>query len=201
MSFIYVIHFLYWNHLTDLIIHSRSNRSNKSNRNNSGDGNARPFVAVNAVVSVGLFDQNLDQNIDLGWPGLAWVKLWAGQSQKPWTGPGSSPGLGPGQALGKLAHLSFFRQVASKECIFKQFWWTNAFCVARWLQKGVFVSSFDEKGILGHFFDIFRNFSFWPLLRPKNIASLDKGHGQPWPTMIGHGLVMFLIRKRGQNEK
>ena len=87
MNFIYVIHLLYWNQLTDLIIHSRSNRSNKSNRNNSGDGNnkgaralrARPFgVAVNAVVSVVLFDQNLDQKIDLGWPGsspgLAQVK-------------------------------------------------------------------------------------------------------------------------------
>ena len=36
MNFIYVIHLLYWNQLTDLIIHSRSNRSN---RNNSGDGN------------------------------------------------------------------------------------------------------------------------------------------------------------------
>ena len=35
MNFIYVIHLLYWNQLTDLIIHSRSNRSNKSNRNNS----------------------------------------------------------------------------------------------------------------------------------------------------------------------
>ena len=55
MNFIYVIHLLYWNQLTDLIIHSRSNRSNI---NNSGDGKnkgarARPFVvAVNAVVSV-----------------------------------------------------------------------------------------------------------------------------------------------------
>ena len=28
--------------------------------------------------------------------------------------------LGPGQALGKLAHFSFFRQVASKRCIFEQ---------------------------------------------------------------------------------
>ena len=58
MNFIYVIHLLYWSQLTDLIIHSRSNRSNI---NNSGDGNnkggerfARPpfVVAVNAVVSV-----------------------------------------------------------------------------------------------------------------------------------------------------
>ena len=73
----------------------------------------RPFVvAVNAVVSVVLFDQNLDQKIDLGWPGLAWVKPWAGPA---------SPGLGPGQTLGKLAHLSFVRQVASKRCIFEQF--------------------------------------------------------------------------------
>ena len=56
----------------------------QNNRNSSGDGNnegarARPFgVAVNAVVSVVLFDQNLDQKIDLGWPGsspgLAQVK-------------------------------------------------------------------------------------------------------------------------------
>ena len=80
MNFIYVIHLLYWNQLTDLIIHSR-------NRNNSGDEHnkgarakrARPFiVSVPAVVSVVLFDQNLDQKIDLGWPGsspgLAQVK-------------------------------------------------------------------------------------------------------------------------------
>ena len=73
------------------------------------------MVAVNAVVSVVLFDQNLDQKIDLGWPGLAWVKPWAGPA---------SPGLGPGQVLGKLAHLSFF---------------------ARLLQKGAFLSSFDEQ--------------------------------------------------------
>ena len=49
---------------------------------------------------------------DMGRPGLAWVKPWAGPA---------SPGLGPGQALEKLAHLSFFRQVASKRCIFDQF--------------------------------------------------------------------------------
>ena len=65
-----------------------------NNRNSSGDGNdrgaralrarARPFaVAVNAVVSVVLLAQNLDQKIDLGWP-------W------------SSPELGQGQALGKI---------------------------------------------------------------------------------------------------
>ena len=61
---------------------------------------ARPFVvAVNAVVSAVLFDQNLDQKIVPGWPGLAWVKPWAGPA---------SPGLGPGQVLGKLTHLSFF---------------------------------------------------------------------------------------------
>ena len=55
----------------------------------------RPFVvSVPAVVSVVLFDQNLDQKIDLGWPGLAWVKPWAGPGQalgwakvKPWAGP------------------------------------------------------------------------------------------------------------------
>ena len=71
----------------------------QNNRNNSGDGNdkgararfarARPFVvAVNAVVSVVLFDQNLDQKIDLGWPGsspgLAQVKPWAGPGSSPW---------------------------------------------------------------------------------------------------------------------
>ena len=35
MNFIYVIHLLYWNQLTDLIIHSRksSNRGNRSNKN------------------------------------------------------------------------------------------------------------------------------------------------------------------------
>ena len=61
---------------------------------------ARPFaVSVPSVVSVVLFDQNLDQKIDLGWPGLAWVKPWAGPGQalgwarvKPWAGPWSSPG-------------------------------------------------------------------------------------------------------------
>ena len=31
MNLIYVIHLLYWNQLTDLIIHSTSNRSNRSN--------------------------------------------------------------------------------------------------------------------------------------------------------------------------
>ena len=49
---------------------------------------------MNAVVSVVLFDQNLDQKIDLGWPGLPWGKPWAGPGQalgwakvKPWAGP------------------------------------------------------------------------------------------------------------------
>ena len=85
------------------------------------------MVAVNAVVSVVLFDQNLDQKIDLGWPGLAWVKPWAGPA---------SPGLGPGQVLGKLAHLSFL--------------------FARLLQKGAFLSSFDQTlaNFLGHFFEV-----------------------------------------------
>ena len=50
---------------------------------------ARPFiVSVPAVVSVVLFDQNLDQKIDLGWPGsspgLAQVKPWAGPGSSPW---------------------------------------------------------------------------------------------------------------------
>ena len=56
MNFIYVIHLLYWNQLTDLIIHSRSNRNNSGDGNNKGARalkRARPFVvAVNAVVSV-----------------------------------------------------------------------------------------------------------------------------------------------------
>ena len=72
----------------------------QNNRNNSGDENdkgrarfacARPLaVAVHAVVSVVLFDQNLDQK--LTWSGLGQTLGW----------PRSSPGLGPGQALGKL---------------------------------------------------------------------------------------------------
>ena len=63
----------------------------QNNSSNSGDGNdkggraltrAPPFVvAVNAVAAVVLFDQNLDQKIDLGWPGLAWAKPWAGPGQ------------------------------------------------------------------------------------------------------------------------
>ena len=64
MNFIYVIHLLYWNQLTDLIIHSTDLVKilvKQNNRNNSGDGNdngarpkgVRPFVvAVNAVFSV-----------------------------------------------------------------------------------------------------------------------------------------------------
>ena len=69
MNSIYVINLLYWNQLTDLIIHSRSNISN---RNSSGGGNnkggarfarARPFVvAVNvdgsvASVASAVYDQ------------------------------------------------------------------------------------------------------------------------------------------------
>ena len=64
MNFIYVIHLLYWNQLTDLIIHSRSNRNNSIHCNNKGARALRalPFVvSVPAVVSVALFDQNLDQ--------------------------------------------------------------------------------------------------------------------------------------------
>ena len=58
MNFIYVIHLLYWNQLTDLIIHSRSNRSNRNNSIHCNDKGARarstrPFnVSVPAVVSV-----------------------------------------------------------------------------------------------------------------------------------------------------
>ena len=42
MNFIYVIHLLYWKHLTDLIIHSRSNRKNSIHCNNKG-GRALPL--------------------------------------------------------------------------------------------------------------------------------------------------------------
>ena len=99
MNFIYVIHLMCWNYLIDLIdliTHSR----NRNNRNNSGDGDdkggraltrAPPFVvAVNAVAAVVLFDQNLDQKIDLGWPGLAWAKTGLDRS---------SPGLGHCRAM------------------------------------------------------------------------------------------------------
>ena len=55
---------------------------------------ACPFVvAVNAVVSVVLFDQNLDQK--LTWAGLGQALGW----------PRSSPELGQGQALGKIAPI------------------------------------------------------------------------------------------------
>ena len=62
MNFIYAIHLLYWKHLTDLIIHRRSNRSNSGDGNNKGARALRvpPFVvAVNAVVSVAsaVYDQ------------------------------------------------------------------------------------------------------------------------------------------------
>ena len=58
---------------------------------------ARPFiVSADAVVSVVLFDQNLDQKIDLSWPGL-WVK--------PWAWPGSSP-----EKIGPEALLTGFYQ-------------------------------------------------------------------------------------------
>ena len=63
----------------------------------------RPFVvAVNAVVSVVLFDQNLDQKIDLGWPGSS-----PGLAQvKPWAGPGSSPGkTGPENLAISQTHI------------------------------------------------------------------------------------------------
>ena len=42
MNFIYVIHLLYWKHLTDLIIHSTDLVKilvKQNNTNNSGDGN------------------------------------------------------------------------------------------------------------------------------------------------------------------
>ena len=75
------------------ILVKQNNRNNSIHCNNKGErarearARARPFVvSVPAVVSVVLFDQNLDQKIDLGWPG-------------------SSPGLGQGQALGKIAPI------------------------------------------------------------------------------------------------
>ena len=40
MNFIYVIHLLYWKQLTDLIIHSRSNRNNSIHCNNKGAARA-----------------------------------------------------------------------------------------------------------------------------------------------------------------
>ena len=53
-----------------------------------GDGNNKEARAKRAVVSVVLFDQNLDQKLDLGWPGsspgLAQVKPWAGPESSPW---------------------------------------------------------------------------------------------------------------------
>ena len=63
MNFIYVIHWLYWKHLTDLIIRNRSNRNNSGDGNNKGERAlcARPtfIVAMNAVVSVAsvVYDQ------------------------------------------------------------------------------------------------------------------------------------------------
>ena len=55
---------------------------------------ARPFVvSVLAVVSVVLFDQDLDQK--LIWAGLGEALGW----------PRSSPGLGQGQALGKIGPI------------------------------------------------------------------------------------------------
>ena len=72
-------------------------------------GRARPFiVSVPAVVSVVLFDQNLDQKIDLGWPGsspgLAQVKPWAGPGSSPWENwanfPKGFPKIPPYEKLG-----------------------------------------------------------------------------------------------------
>ena len=69
----------------------KQNKNNTIHCNNKGARakRARPFVvSVPAVVSVVLFDQNLDQKIDLGWPGsspgLAQVKPWAGPGSSPW---------------------------------------------------------------------------------------------------------------------
>ena len=59
MNFIYVIHLLYWNQLTDLIIHSRSNRNNSIHCNNKGG--APLIVAVPAVVSVSAVSDQVDQ--------------------------------------------------------------------------------------------------------------------------------------------
>ena len=70
------------------ILVKQNNSSNSIHCNNKG-GRARqrapPFVvSVPAVAAVVLFDQNLDQKIDLGWPGLAWAKTGLDRS---------SPGL------------------------------------------------------------------------------------------------------------
>ena len=84
---------------------------------------ARPFiVSVPAVVSVVLFDQNLDQKIDLGWPGsspgLAQVKPWAGAGSSPWENwanfPKGFPKIPPYEKLG----LSFLRR-----CMLVQHLW------------------------------------------------------------------------------
>ena len=45
MNFIYVIHLLYWNLLTDLIIHNRSNRSNRNNSGNKDNKRGRALRA------------------------------------------------------------------------------------------------------------------------------------------------------------
>ena len=86
MNFIYVIHLLYWNQLTDLIIHSRSNRSNKSNRNNSIHCNnkgaralcahARPFV-VSVPLLFLLFCLTKILTKKLTWAGLGQALGWA----------------------------------------------------------------------------------------------------------------------------
>ena len=49
MNFIYVIHFLCWKHLTDLITHNRNNRSNTNNKGctNNQRGRAR-YIKWNA---------------------------------------------------------------------------------------------------------------------------------------------------------
>ena len=90
----------------------QNNRNNSIHCNNKGARAKRalPFiVSVPAVVSVVLFDQNLDQKVTpagLGWPGLAWAGLgqtlgWPRSSPglgrvKPWAGLWSSPGkIGP----------------------------------------------------------------------------------------------------------
>ena len=45
MNFIYVIRLLYWNQLTDLIIHSRSNKRNRNNSIHCNNKGARALRA------------------------------------------------------------------------------------------------------------------------------------------------------------
>ena len=54
MNFIYVIHLLFLNHLTDLITHSRLNMSNRSSSENSG-GEKKQKRAPAWIIDCALF--------------------------------------------------------------------------------------------------------------------------------------------------